>query len=174
MLALRFDEFSDTKTTRQPGAATTRPLCTTGRRQCSVWSRSLAAGVLLLPGTKQSFGPGRTRSLECWLYGVQRTSGTLNPDGAARLTASPSPGLAVPTRNGRSNGIGCGNGVLPSTYKRFVNRGSFSRNWRPEGLLARADLRYARYYPISLRLRLPGVQAAVPQARTPWGEPSPN
>lgn len=42
-------------------------------------------------------GPGRKRSLECWLYGVQRTSGTLNPDGAARLTASPSPGLAVST-----------------------------------------------------------------------------
>ena len=37
---------------------------------CSVWSRSLAAGVLLMPCTKQSFGPGRTRSLECWLYGV--------------------------------------------------------------------------------------------------------
>ena len=37
---------------------------------CSVWSRSLAAGVLLMPCTKQSFGPGRKRSLECWLYGV--------------------------------------------------------------------------------------------------------
>lgn len=43
-------------------------------------------------------GPRRTRSQECRLFGVRRTSGSLDQDVAARPTASPSPGLVVPTR----------------------------------------------------------------------------
>jgi hypothetical protein len=45
-------------------------------------------------------GPRRARSLECWLYGVQRTLGSSNPNGAARLTAPPSAELAESTRSG--------------------------------------------------------------------------
>jgi hypothetical protein len=43
-------------------------------------------------------GPWRTRRQECRLYGGLQTSDSLDPDGAARPTASSSPGLVVPTQ----------------------------------------------------------------------------
>ena len=58
----------------------------------------VGGSVLTLADLRQTVvGPGHLRSFECWLYGVQQPSCTLNLDGAVRLTASPSPGLAVST-----------------------------------------------------------------------------